>query len=397
MTPAAHVAAAVEVLDAILKGAASEFCLSRWARRNRFAGSHDREAIRDLVFDALRCRRSLAWIGGAEDGRGLMIGYLRRSGIDPAEVFTGTGYAPSPLSERETRTARRLEDASSAARLDCPDWLWPQMADSLGDDAEPILALMQSRAPAFLRVNTARIDLATAQRELASDGIEADPHSLCGTALEIAGKSRRVRQCKAFRTGIVELQDVASQAVIECLLPYARGRRVLDYCAGGGGKALALAAGGAGSVTAHDVEVSRMGDIPVRSKRAGTPIEVTGAPKGEFDIVLCDVPCSGTGAWRRKPEAKWALTVDGLAELCGLQDVILDEATRFVAPGGVLAYSTCSLLNGENEDRVDAFLKRQGNWRQFGSERFTPLDGGDGFFLALLDRNGERQRSMAGT
>ncbi len=397
MTPAAHVAATVAILDAILEGAASEFCLSRWARRNRFAGSHDRAAIRDLVFDALRCRRSFAWIGGANDGRGLMIGHLRRSGIDPAEVFTGTGYAPSPLSERETRTVRRLEEASNAVRLDCPDWLWPQMVDSLGDDAEPILALMQSRAPAFLRVNTARIDLPTARRELASDGIESDPHPLCGTALEVKGNARRVRLSTAFRTGMVELQDVASQAVTECLLPYARGRRVLDYCAGGGGKALALAAGGAGSVTAHDVEVSRMGDIPIRSKRAGTPVDVTDAPQGEFGIVLCDVPCSGTGAWRRMPEAKWALTADGLAELCGLQNAILDKANRFVAPGGVLAYSTCSLLNIENEDRADAFLMRHGNWRQIGCERFTPLDGGDGFFLALFGRNDERQHLEPGT
>ena len=397
MTPVAHVAAAVDILDAILEGTDSEVCLSRWARRNRFAGSHDRAAIRDLVFDALRCRRSLAWMGGAEDGRGLMIGHLRRSGIDPDEVFTGTGYAPDPLSEREGRTARRLEEATSAVRLDCPDWLWPQMADSLGDDAEPILALMQFRAPVFLRINAARTDLATTQTELASDGIETDRHWLCGTALEVTGNARRVRQSKAFRTGMVELQDVASQAVIECLLAYARGRRVLDYCAGGGGKALALAAGGAGSVTAHDSDVSRMEDIPVRAKRSGAFIDVTDAPKGEFDIVLCDVPCSGTGAWRRKPEAKWTLTAGRLAEFCDLQDVILDEAKGFVAPGGVLAYSTCSLLNVENEDRVDAFLNRHGNWQRFDSKRFTPLDGGDGFFLALLDRNGERQRSKTGT
>ena len=325
-----------------------------------------------------------------------MIGHLRRSGIDPVDVFTGAGYAPSPLSEREARTARRLDEASSAVRLDCPDWLWPQMTDSLGDDAEPILALMQSRAPAFLRVNAVRGDLATAQRELASDGIETEPHPLCGTALEVTGNVRRVRHSTAFRTGMVELQDVASQAVIECLLPYARGRRVLDYCAGGGGKALALAAGGARNVTAHDSDVSRMEDIPVRAKRSGTPIDVTDAPQGEFDVVLCDVPCSGTGAWRRKPEAKWALAVNGLAELCGLQDAILDKANRFVAPGGVLAYSTCSLLNIENEDRAGAFLKRHGNWRQFGSERFSPLDGGDGFFLALLGRNDERHHSEPG-
>ncbi len=397
MTPVAHVAAAVEILDAILEGAASGSCLNRWARRNRFAGSRDRAAIRDLVFDALRCRRSLAWMGGAEDGRGLMIGYLHRSGIDPGEVFTGTGYAPSPLSEREARTVRSLEEASSAVRLDCPDWLWPQLAESLGDDVEPILGLMQRRAPVFLRINTASTDLAAARRELYAEGIETAPHQLCGTALEVTANARRVRHSKAFKTGLVELQDVASQAVVECLFPHARGRRVLDYCAGGGGKALALAACGAGIVTAHDSEVTRMADIPARAERAGTPIDVTDAPKGEFDLVLCDVPCSGTGAWRRKPEAKWTLAPGRLAELCVLQDTILDKASRFVAPGGVLAYSTCSVLRVENEVRVGTFLRRQGNWRNFGSEHFGPIDGGDGFFLALFRRNGERRGAEAGS
>ena len=134
-----------------------------------------------------------------------------------------------------------------------------------------------------------------------------------------------------------------------------------------------------------------MADIPVRAERAGTPIDVTDAPKGEFELVLCDVPCSGTGAWRRRPGAKWSLTDACLARLCSLQDGILDAASRFVAPGGVLAYSTCSLLNVENGDRVDAFLSRRRSWQQICSERFTPLDGGDGFFLALLGRDGERK------
>ncbi|MYF88254.1 MAG: RsmB/NOP family class I SAM-dependent RNA methyltransferase [Boseongicola sp. SB0676_bin_33] len=397
MTPLAHVAASVEILDAILCGTAAERCLSRWARRNRFAGSRDRAAIRDLVFGALRCRRSLAWLGGAEDGRGLMIGHLRRSGIDPCEVFTGAGFAPGPLNQQETQTARRLEDAPSAVRLDCPDWLWPHMKESLGGGAEPILALMQRRAPVFLRINTARTDSATVQEALAADGIETKSHPLCGTALEVTWNARRVRLGKAFRNGLVELQDISSQAVVEHLSPYARGRRVLDYCAGGGGKALALAAGGAGTVTAHDSDVSRMADIPVRAERAATPIDVTDAPKGEFELVLCDVPCSGTGAWRRRPEAKWSLTDASLVRLCSLQDEILDTASRFVAPGGVLAYSTCSLLNVENEGRVDAFLRRQDDWWQIDSERFTPLDGGDGFFLALLGRDGERQAAAPGT
>jgi 16S rRNA (cytosine967-C5)-methyltransferase len=161
---------------------------------------------------------------------------------------------------------------------------------------------------------------------------------------------------------------------------------VLDYCAGGGGKALALAARGA-AVTAHDADPGRMRDLPARAARAGARVEIEAAPAGAFDLVLCDAPCSGSGTWRRAPEAKWRLTPERLAALTELQAQILDQAAPLVAPGGALAYATCSLLEAENGAQTADFLARHPGWQLENERRLTPLEGGDGFYLALLRRS----------
>ena len=191
----------------------------------------------------------------------------------------------------------------------------------------------------------------------------------------------------AFRDGEVELQDAASQAVSDVLIKELDGGTVLDFCAGGGGKALALAAGGASAVTAHDIDPGRMKDLPNRAERAGVNITITDTPKGPFDAVLCDAPCSGSGAWRRQPEAKWALTPEALTGLTKTQDAILDQAMVHVAPDGCLAYATCSLLTVENNERADAFLARHAGWKETTRMRLTPLNGGDGFFIAIFRRS----------
>lgn len=388
MTPAARISAAIDCLDLILEGAPAERILTTWGRQNRFAGSGDRAAIRDLVYDALRRKRTYGWLGGGETGRGLMIGAVRAGGGALDAVFSGARFAPLPLSEAEATTPRPLAEAPAALKVDCPDWLWPMMEESLGRDAGAVLTALQSRAPVTLRVNLAKGDLAGARAALARDEIDTVAHPLSPTALDVARNPRRVAQSAAYKEGLVELQDAASQAVVDRLLDVARGKSVLDYCAGGGGKALALAAGGAAPVVAHDAEAGRMADIPVRAKRAGTPIAVVTRAEGSFDLVFCDAPCSGTGAWRRQPDAKWRLTPERLRELTELQDRILDEALGHLGEGGFLAYATCSLLKVENEDRVAAFLSRHPGWEVVESERFTPLDGGDGFFLTIFRRSG---------
>lgn len=389
MTPAARVDAAIHILDRVLADAAAEQCLTAWARQSRFAGSGDRAAVRDLVYDALRKRASLAWIGGAETGRGLMIGLLREDGRDPAEIFTGQGHAPAPMSPEETIAQPPIGTAPEEVRRDCPGWLMPLVSASLGDLAGEVLDALRVRAPVFLRVNAARATPDDAIRSLAEDGIEAAPGPLSPTALIVTGNPRRIQASRAYREGLVELQDAASQAVVDMVLPYAAGREVLDYCAGGGGKALHLAAGGAARVLAHDADPARMRDIPARADRAGATIEIASRPSGLFDCVLTDVPCSGSGAWRRQPEAKWRLTPERLAELNAVQDEILRLASDHVRDGGVLAYVTCSLLDAENGVRVDAFLSRHPGWRERARRRFTPLDGGDGFFVAILEKRQE--------
>lgn len=384
MTPAARVAAAIELLDGWLAGGSAERLLTSWARANRFAGSKDRAAIRDHVFDAIRCRRSYAALGGAETGRGLMIGALRAAGEDPTDIFTGEGYAPALLGDDEGVS----REPNEAERLDCPDWLVPVLRDSLGKDFAPVMEALRHRAPVFLRVNLAKTTRDAAQAALAGEGIETRPHPLSATALEVTEGARRIQQSEAFRNGFVELQDVASQAVVDALA-VKPGLHVLDYCAGGGGKALALAAQGA-EVTAHDIEPRRMSDLPTRAERAGVTIEtllpdhVAGA--GPQDLIFADAPCSGSGAWRRSPQGKWDLTSERLEQLCAMQAGILDEIAEMAMPQTKIAYATCSLIEAENGAQIGAFLLRRPDWRVEVERRFTPLDGGDGFYVALLTR-----------
>lgn len=385
MTPAARIAAAIEVLDQWLTGDSAERVLTNWGRANRFAGSGDRAAIRDHVFDAIRCRRSFAALGGAETGRGLMLGALREAGTDPATLFTGEGHAPARLGEDEIDTPLLPDDP--LVRLDCPDWLAPRLRASLGEDFPAVMGLLRTRAPVFLRVNMARTSRDAALHALAGEGIATVPHQLSPSALLVTENARRVKSSRAFCDGLVELQDVASQAVVDALMPLSQGDRVLDYCAGGGGKALALAAVGA-QVAAHDIDPRRMSDIPERARRAAVSIAILRPDDlldaEPFDLVLVDAPCSGSGAWRRQPEAKWRLDAARLAELGALQDAVIRNAAKHLRPGGRLAYATCSLLDDENRQVVDRFLAEAPGLELETELRLTPLDGGDGFYLALI-------------
>lgn len=384
MTPAARYAAAIVILDKVLAGEAAEKALTNWARGNRFAGSGDRHALRDIVFDVLRCKRSYGASGGAETGRGLVLGALRAAEIPPDTVFTGQGYAPAPLSEEEASAGSA---PSGFAALDCPDWLAPSLQASLGDGFAPVMQALQTRAPVFLRVNLRKGDLAAAMATLASDGIETRPNALAATALEVLTNPRKVQISKAFLDGMVELQDAASQAIVD-LLPLKTARRVLDYCAGGGGKTLAMAAVCDAQFFAHDIAPARMKDLPARAKRAGVVVKLLdGTPtQGDFDLVLADAPCSGSGSWRRAPEAKWALTAERLETLHKTQAQIIDQASSLTRKGGTFAYATCSLLQSENQDQITAFLARTPGWSLLDSRVLTPLDGGDGFFVACMTR-----------
>lgn len=383
MTPAARLSAAIEILDRHLAGMPAEQALTNWARASRFAGSGDRHAVRDLVFDAIRCRRSFAALGGGETGRGLILGALRAAGHDPVALFSGQGHAPAPLTDRDQR-----QEPQGGAALDLPDWLLPALSEALGGDLAAVAEIMRHRAPVFLRVNPRRATPAAAIAALQAEGIGAVPHPLAPLALEVVENARRIQTSAPYLQGMVELQDAASQAVVAAL-PLADGMKVLDFCAGGGGKALAMGAMARLDLCAHDADPRRMRDLPARAARAGlavTPIATADLPRqAPFDLVLADAPCSGSGSWRRAPEGKWLLTPDRLAQLVGIQSKILRDAAALVRPGGWLAYATCSLLSVENGAQIDGFLA-QGGWEQVLRRRLTPLDGGDGFFVALLQR-----------
>jgi len=387
MTPAARIAAAIEILDAFLGGAAAEQALTAWARRSRFAGSKDRAAVRDHVFDAIRRLRSDAARGGAATGRGLMLGALRRQGADPEAMFTGEGHAPTPLTPEERLVPEPAADRGT--RLDLPDWLLPLLDASLGAEGTEAAGLaLQDRAPVFLRANLRKAAPDQVVEALRSSGIACRPHPLSPTAIEVTEGARALNVHPVLSTGLAELQDAASQAVTDSL-PLTDGMRVLDYCAGGGGKTLAMAGRARAEFTCHDADPRRMKDLPSRADRAGVAVRIVAdADLWAQDLVLCDVPCSGSGAWRRSPEGKWRLTPEALARLTTTQDAILDRASALTAPAGVLAYATCSLLRAENEDRVAAFLARHPGWICAFQRRIGLEEGGDGFHVAHLTRVG---------
>ncbi len=382
MTPGARVAAAIEILESMATGLAAEQALTRWARRSRFAGSKDRAAIRDHIFDVLRCRTEVTEAGGGETGRAMMLGLLYLQGIDPATVFTGESHAPPPLAPDEPAELRAQAGADTPWNL--PAWLIPVFKDALGPKAYPTARALKDRAPVGLRVNIAKTSLDAARDTLAAAGVETALNPLCTSALIVLEGARKIRNSNAYLDGLVELQDAASQAVVAAL---PEGGKVLDYCAGGGGKSLALAMDTTRIVYAHDINPQRMRDLPARAKRAGaniTQLSSDRLQKTQYDIVLCDAPCSGSGAWRRAPEGKWSLTPERLAELTTIQDRILQDAAQLVTPGGVLAYATCSVLHSENEQRIDAFLNANPGWRKTFSRHFHVDSHGDGFFTTHL-------------
>jgi 16S rRNA (cytosine967-C5)-methyltransferase len=386
MTPGARVAAAIAVLDQIGSGAFAEQALTGWARASRFAGAKDRAAVRDHVFDVLRCRRSL----GDGDGRALMARLLQRDDVDLSHIFNVLGHAPDPLSEAEVAALALPLALSDAAACDLPDWLWPVWQGSLGADAEQAARVQQGRADVFLRVNQRRITTAGAVAALAQDGVTAQAHDAVDGCLRVLDNPRRIRTAAAYLTGLVELQDAASQRAVQ-MVPVAAGARVLDYCAGGGGKALAFADRHGTDIFAHDIAPARMADLPDRAARAGVVITRLApdqvADQAPYDVVFCDAPCSGSGTWRRSPDAKWRLTRDRLDALCAIQNDVIARAATLVAPQGLLAYATCSVLQDENDAVVTQFLHSNPAWSVTLRDQRLPGPDGDGFFLSVLARN----------
>jgi len=395
MTPAARVQAAIEVLDLAIEaakgeGAPADRILADYFRARRYAGSKDRRAVRELVYSAIR---ALGPVPG--NGRDAMLAYGR---ADPAnhhllELFDGSPHGPAPID------AGAIEAKPGLA----PDWLVAALARS-GIAGEAADALM-GRAPLDVRVNTLKAERA------AIDLPEKGEHLATPQGLRFA-PGTRVEEWQAYRDGIVEVQDHGSQ--LACLAAAARPREtIIDLCAGAGGKSLALAAAmeNSGHLIACDTDKRRLGNLAPRAERAGAglietrlldpgrEVDALGDVAGKADLVLVDAPCSGTGTWRRKPEAKWRLTPLALEKYAMLQDRLLDIAATLVRPGGRIVFVTCSLLDEEGAKRIDAFLARHegfearsvnlplGNPRGSGT-RLDPFHHGtDGFFVANCTRS----------
>jgi 16S rRNA (cytosine967-C5)-methyltransferase len=453
MRPGGRLAAAMEVLAEIeaRKRPASD-ALRDWGLSHRFAGSGDRSAIGNLVFDALRWRSSSAWAMGADTPRALAFAAFARGWVDDVDalkaLLNGDAHAPSPPDADETTRLASLATGGLGAapahvRGDYPEWLEPQLSRLFGEAAAEEGAALAARAPLDLRVNLQKADRAKAAKALSRVAPVEVPH--LPTALRIAagqGADRlpNITADAAYQRGVVEIQDAASQFAA-ILAGATGGMQVGDICAGGGGKALALAAlmGNRGQIHAYDADRNRLKPIYDRIKRAGARNIQVHAPQGramgdgasgisagladfggKLDLVFVDAPCTGTGVWRRRPDAKWRLTEANLESRIAEQAAILVAAAHLVKPGGRLVYATCSILPAENDEQVSAFLSRHGGFSaipadqvttetlgardgpeflnatqigQYGLTMTPRLTGTDGFYVSVLVRRDDADQA----
>jgi 16S rRNA (cytosine967-C5)-methyltransferase len=378
MTPAARLSAAIEVaadIEARRRPAAD--ALKDWGLSHRFAGSSDRAAIAGLVYDALRRKSSSAWLMGATGPRAVLIGMLRRErglGVDEiAALCSGARFAPALLTdaERAALTGDTIAAAPAHVRGDYPDWLDPDFSKVFGDDRAAEGEALASRAPLDLRVNTLKAEREEVEPKLTHLNVEPTRWSPIGLRLRLVADSKNpaIHAEPAFLKGAIEIQDEGSQ--LAALFAGAKpGQQIVDLAAGAGGKTLALAAvtENTGQIYATDIDKRQLAPIHERISRAGARNIQVRTPRGEADVLadlegridlaLIDAPCTGTGAWRRNPDAKWRVRPGALAERINQQEVLLDRAAALVKAGGRIAYVTCSVLQEENGDQVRAFLSR---------------------------------------
>jgi 16S rRNA (cytosine967-C5)-methyltransferase len=434
VTPGARVEAAIGLLDEIDKGRApADDTVATYFRRHRFAGVKDRAAISGHIYAVLRHRALLDWwIARAGNGLGLdarkrMLTALklieRWSQDEMHRAFDGDRFRPGAISNEEAAMLAAMpEDAAKHADMppevagNYPAWLEPYLSAALGENLEKEMAALNGEAALDLRANALKTDRDKAMAALKREGIGVARTPLSPLGLRVFERIP-LATLDIFKKGFIEVQDETSQ--IAALLADARpGMRVADFCAGAGGKTLALAAAmkNRGHLVACDTSAKRLERATERLRRAGASIVQRVPLSSErdkwvkkhaagFDRVFVDAPCSGTGTWRRNPDAKWRLRPKDLEELAALQAAILDSAQRLVKPGGRLIYATCSLLKEEDEAQIEQFLGAHAGfalkpigevWREtIGGEpphpgdmmRLTPArDGTDGFFVAVMER-----------
>ncbi len=427
MTPAARIAAAIDLVDAIetTPNRPADAVANDFFRSRRYIGSGDRRAVSDRVWAVLRARRRLGWWIGESvpTPRLLVAASLLLEGWTLHGVraaYSGGQFAAAGLERPENNVLERIAGHTldhpsmpDAVRLEIPDWLLPRLSARFGPTLQTEMAALARPAPLDLRVNVLKGDRAQAQAALATEGWDARPTALSPWGLRIDGR-RPVTTGPAFMSGLVEIQDEGSQ-LVAAMVGAAPGMRVADWCAGAGGKTLALASmmENRGQIVACDVSAPRLEGAVRRLRRAGvhnverhhieTGDKWIKRRAGTFDRVLVDAPCTGTGTWRRNPDARLRLQESDLTELVVKQAVILNTAQSLVRKGGRLVYATCSLLEEENEAQVSAFLSHHPDfsvvplWRAWTLDTPVPNGGDflsltparhgtDGFFTAVLER-----------
>lgn len=389
MKPSARIETAVTIWGHLMKVPLpmDKFC-GDYFRNNRFIGSKDRADIAARLYDMMRHYARIGWWmdrTGLDRGnpRHWVLTHLAREGAYGAgqirDIFCGEKYAPAALDAAEDKALDALiattagkdfthPDMPESVALECPDWAYAGLKSALGPRFAEEMAAMQEQAALHVRVNTMKIAPEKARASLSRDGIAAEDGAFVPTALRLP-PSVYLSQTEAFKKGWVEIQDEGSQA-IAALCAAAPGMQVLDYCAGGGGKTLALAdaMAGKGRIVAMDLDAKRLERGRKRYVKAGIHnVEVRPLSedqhrkwlrrqKDKFDCVLVDAPCSGAGTWRRNPDLRWRSGAPALAELTQVQADILDRTAAYVKPGGALVYATCSMLPEENENQIAAFL-----------------------------------------
>jgi 16S rRNA (cytosine967-C5)-methyltransferase len=424
MTPAGQLAAAIDLLAEIEADARpADAVANAFFRNRRFIGAGDRREVSGLVWGVLRTRRHLGWwlehFGAAPTPRLLLSAQAIFTGMTLNKIalaFTAGRYGPPPLDTAETIVLEKFAghtlehpNMPDAVKYEVPDWILPRLSAQFGPALPAEMAALASPAPLDLRVNALKATREDALRALAREGLNANPTPYSPWGLRLAPR-QSVTGTKTFQDGIIEIQDEGSQ-LVALLVEAKPGMRVADFCAGAGGKTLAIAQTmeNKGHIIACDVSAPRLEGAIKRLRRAGVHnaerhLLESGdkwlkRQEQKFDRVLVDAPCTGTGTWRRNPDARLRLKETDLAELLAKQAMILEQAQKLVKIDGRLIYATCSLLNDENEAQMEAFLARHGNFKLLPLShplppalhgqvlRLTPRSHGtDGFFGAVMAR-----------
>lgn len=418
-----RISAAEEILQDILsRRTPVAVALRDWAKSNRFAGSKDRAAIGNIVYDALRRKASFAYRMDDDSPRSLAFAAtVWGCGVSAPQLnFGDDRHAPKALSDSEKKKLAgqiNLIDAPLWVQADVPDWLWPAFENNFTDEAVLEGQALAQRPPLDMRVNTLKAKRSDIQTD--AQVTPLSPIGLRHPSVDGFGRHPDIQSTEDYQRGRIEIQDEGSQ-IVSLLCAAQPGETILDFCAGGGGKSLALAADmkNQGQINAYDIDKRRLAPTWQRAERAGASIINVIAPpadelpalKGKMDRVLIDAPCTGVGTWRRKPDAKWRLTENALERRRKEQITVLDEGSGFVRKGGYLFYVTCSMLAEENEAQIYAFLERNSEFTLLSAgevfeERFgvdgpkpwsedgltltmTPASTGtDGFFFAVMERH----------